>query len=178
MRYKINDIGEEGLKIDLPLTAAWMAASLPDLEARPASEGLAVRGTLQRAGDEIFLRGRLRGALEMSCVRCLEAARVPLDEEVVVAFLPKSEDADDDTAEGGDDDSDLDVAYFAGDEIDLDPEIHDQLALTVPPNPLCSESCAGLCPICGGNRNQNPCDCEKRQRESRSPLAALGKIKI
>ena len=34
--------------------------------------------------------------------------------------------------------------------------------LAVPISPLCREDCAGLCPVCGGNRNQVPCTCAAR----------------
>jgi uncharacterized protein len=30
--------------------------------------------------------------------------------------------------------------------------------LEVPINPLCKEDCAGLCPVCGENLNENPHD--------------------
>lgn len=178
MRFKIKDIGEEGLEVDLPLTADWMAAALPDLDARPGPEGAAVRGRLQLTGDEVFLLGQMQAVVDTTCVRCLEPARVTVDEELRIAFMPRSEEDDDDASEDKDEEPDVDVAYYSDDEIDLGPEIHDQFLLSMPPNPLCSESCAGLCPVCGGNRNQNPCDCESKQRQAQSPLAELGKLKI
>lgn len=177
MQFKIKEIGEEGLEVDLPLTADWIAAALPDLDPRLGSSGGAVRGRLQMTGDEIFLVARMHAVVETSCVRCLETARVTIDEEVRISLLPRSED-DDEAGEDKDEESDVDVAYYSGDEIDLGPEIHDQFLLAMPPNPICSDSCAGLCPVCGGNRNQNPCDCESKQRQAQSPLADLGKLKI
>ena len=181
MLYKIKDIGEDGLAVDVPLTAAWLAAEVPDLNGRPGLAGLSVRGTLQRTGEDFLFRARMRGVVETTCVRCLEPARVPLDEEITLTFLPKSSarrddvDPDDDVA---DEENDVDVAYFSGDEINLGPEIHDHFMLAFPPNPVCSESCAGLCAVCGGNRNQIPCDCEAKQRRAQSTLAELAKLKI
>ena len=33
------------------------------------------------------------------------------------------------------------------------------MLLELPLAPLCSEDCQGLCPVCGANRNTEPCDC-------------------
>ena len=51
------------------------------------------------------------------------------------------------------------------------------ILLAVPVSALCSPSCQGLCPVCGGNRNLTPCDCEERQRQGESKFAALAKLK-
>ena len=34
------------------------------------------------------------------------------------------------------------------------------LLLDAPTTPLCKPDCAGLCPICGTNRNEETCDCK------------------
>lgn len=178
MIYKIKEIGEEGLALNLPLTAAWLAEECPDLDAVPVAGGLKLRGQLLQSGDDVFLRGSLRGALETACSRCLEPARTPLDITLTVTFRAKPE-ADAADEEGEDDDDDVDVASYDGEEVDLAPEIRDQILLAFPIKPLCREDCLGLCSVCGGDRNQLPCDCEARQVENRTPLAAaLGKLKI
>jgi uncharacterized metal-binding protein YceD (DUF177 family) len=175
MRFKIKDIGDDGLDVDLPLTAAFLAVECPDLDARPASRGVTLRGVLEKSGDDILLRGDLTGALDTSCARCLEAAQVELNIPLVVTFVEKEGgDAGDDS----EDDDDGDVVYFEGGEIDLGAELHDELLLAIPINPLCQDACRGLCPVCGGNRNAVPCDCEDKQRAVTSKLSALGKIKL
>jgi uncharacterized protein len=71
---------------------------------------------------------------------------------------------------------DLVSAVFSGDEIDLLPEIGEQVALAVPLKPLCSEQCKGLCPLCGADLNTAECGC------SREPVnlkfAALKDFKV
>lgn len=175
MLFRIKEIGDDGLSLNLPVTAAWLAAECPDLDAVPGSGGLKVRGQLLASEDQVFLRGTLRGALETTCSRCLEKARLPIDIPLTVTFMPRSDGAD----EEDDDEENLDVALFDGDQIDLGPEIRDQLLISLPITRLCREDCAGLCPTCGGNRNQIACDCRTEQAASRTPLAAvLGKLKI
>ena len=68
--------------------------------------------------------------------------------------------------------------FFEGGELDLGAELRDEILLAMPISPLCREGCKGLCPVCGGNRNNLACDCEEKQRQATSKLAALGKLKL
>ena len=43
--------------------------------------------------------------------------------------------------------------------IDLDPDIREEIILSYPINPLCSDDCKGLCPRCGHNLNEGGCNC-------------------
>jgi uncharacterized protein len=173
MRFKINEIGDDGLTLDVPITSEWLAGACPDLEAHPGPGGLALRGRLSRSGEDYLLLGRLAGALETPCARCLETARIAVDVQVAVTFVP----ADLDDVEELEEDA-PDVVGFAGNEIVLDDELRDEILLAIPVQVLCSEACKGLCPVCGGNRNTVPCQCEAERRESASRFAALGKLKI
>ena len=47
-----------------------------------------------------------------------------------------------------------------GDQLDLQPLARDAVLLNLPQVPLCREDCAGLCPVCGADRNDEPCGCE------------------
>ena len=56
--------------------------------------------------------------------------------------------------------------------------MRDEILLALPINPLCKESCRGLCPVCGGNRNVTACDCKTERRRRPARFAALGKMKL
>ncbi len=43
--------------------------------------------------------------------------------------------------------------------IDLTPLAREYLLLDLPTTPLCKPDCAGLCPVCGENRNLVKCGC-------------------
>jgi uncharacterized protein len=45
------------------------------------------------------------------------------------------------------------------DEVDLKPLVRDAVLLELPQAPLCRPDCAGLCPTCGANRNEESCGC-------------------
>ena len=169
MLYKFNDISDEGLSLKVPLSADWLKEECPHLEAKPAREGLMFKGHLSRQGDDAFLRGTLSGALEFSCARCLEPAKVPVRIPVQVSFVASSEDDEDE------DEDDVDVAHFNGDEINIGPELREQLLLNMPINPACREACAGLCPSCGVNRNETACDCAAKQPPEMGKLGAAMK---
>ena len=106
------------------------------------SEGLL---TVQRAtSGDVF---RLRFATELSgpCMRCLEDARIAVDIDV-----QEYEDADPAAVE------ELRSDYVAHGELDLTAWARDQIAFSLPQQILCRPDCAGLCPVCGKNLNDEP----------------------
>jgi uncharacterized protein len=145
-------------------------AGLHDPEARYAEvPTLDLDG--HRLGQRLLFRGRMRGALQLDCGRCLEAYRFPLDEEIELLLepAPKGEEP-----EGG---LELDIdepglGRYAGEQLDFAPVVLEAVALAWPIQPLCDENCRGLCAVCGADRNREPCRCES-QPHSR-PFADLG----
>ena len=49
---------------------------------------------------------------------------------------------------------------LTGDPIDLTEDIREDILMTFPQSFLCQDSCRGICPICGQNRNLHVCDCK------------------
>ncbi|HXU00153.1 MAG TPA: DUF177 domain-containing protein [Polyangia bacterium] len=176
MRFKINEIGDGGLPVNVSVTTEWLASACPDLDARPGPAGLVFNGQITPTGDDYLLRGELVGDVEMPCARCLEPALVHVEVPLTVTFVPAgAEDVDPDDEDG---DADPDVVTFKGAELDLSGELRDGLVLAVPFNPLCDEACRGLCPLCGGNRNLVPCKHAAAPAAAPGGLAALSKIKL
>ncbi len=112
---------------------------------------------LDRRGDEVWIRGRLQGATPQQCSRCLTDFLQPLELDFEVfcakvrsssAMSPKGLDEED----GG-------VHFHDGRVLSIDDEIREAVLLSLPMRPLCRESCAGLCPRCGEDRNLGPCRC-------------------
>jgi uncharacterized protein len=179
MQFKVKDIGEQGVDVDLKVTPAWLAehCGSADLELVPDAKGLAFHGRLEPTGDDYLLRGKLQGGLLVPCARCLEPAQLPLDVDVSVIYVEREEEVSEDDAI---DEAALDapdVLTFKDGLIDLQPELRDEILLAVPVSVLCREDCAGLCPVCGGNRNTDPCDCVERAKQSQGKFAVLAKLK-
>ncbi|HEX9799345.1 MAG TPA: DUF177 domain-containing protein [Thermoanaerobaculia bacterium] len=69
---------------------------------------------------------------------------------------------------------DLGLVEVGGHELDTTPLVVEQVQLELPTKPLCREDCRGLCPICGGDRNERNCTCENEASDPRwSALAEL-----
>jgi uncharacterized protein len=121
-------------------------------------------------GAHAFAAGTFRGELTVACSRCINPVKLVIDEKLRVTFLPRHEipEDDDDAEPAGDADGDegpevaeddLDVFPFDGERVDLEPLFREQFVLSVPYAPLCVETCKGLCPQCGIDRNTASCSC-------------------
>ena len=168
MRFKINDIGDNGLPVNVAVSSEWLAAACPDLDARPVADGLHLRGSITVMGDDFLLRADLRGDLETVCARCLEPARVHVDLPIVVTYVPAGTE---DVPEEDEDEAGL--VTFTGNELDLSEQVRDELVLAIPFNPLCDEGCKGLCPLCGSNRNVVACN-----HATTSPAPTVGSLGV
>jgi uncharacterized protein len=60
--------------------------------------------------------------------------------------------------------------------VNLESILREQVLLTLPLKPLCSETCKGICPRCGADLNREPCQCPAE--DSASPFAKLKNIKL
>lgn len=98
-------------------------------------------------GKVMAVEGMAEGKLELSCSRCLKHFsfdfKVPVDEKYSLAQEGEKEE----------------IQTFAGDFIDITPEVLNSILLALPMKAVCSEGCKGLCPVCGANLNQGRCGC-------------------
>jgi len=176
MRFKVKEIGEDGLDIQVSVGPAWFEAECSDLDIRPGQKAITLAGRLEKAGENFLLRGDLRGDVMTPCARCLESAQVPLQVDIAVSYVEVEEGGAGDPSESDDDDGD--VLPFSEGVIDLTSELRDEILLALPMGPLCRPDCAGICPVCGGNRNLAPCDCVERQKQNTSKFSPLKDIKF
>jgi uncharacterized protein len=116
-------------------------------------------------GSQFHLVGRVEGALELTCGRCLEEMALPVDLPFDLLYLPHKDNAGEGEVEVEDDD--LTVAYYRDDQIDLGQLVVEQFLLALPMKPLCRESCRGLCPECGTNLNTATCSCVRAWTDPR-----------
>jgi len=101
---------------------------------------------LQRTNRGIMVRGDVRTSLRRTCARCtdpfVEEVGARLDEE----FVPSVDPVSGSPLPADDADTPRINAHH---EVELDPVLHDELALTEPMHPLCRLDCPGLCAECG-----------------------------
>jgi uncharacterized protein len=111
---------------------------------------------LESVMEGVLVTGTVRASAEGECVRCLE----PLRHEVAADFqeLFTYPDADDRgrTAEPVDGEEDEDRLFLEDGLFDLEPVLRDAVVLALPMQPVCRETCEGLCPQCGVRLDENP----------------------
>ena len=160
MNIKVSEIPEEGLSIegveDFPQPfqdPAWTLESLSLL--------------VEKDGNDVLVRGRMRAWVPQTCGRCLEPFPFDVVARVDTRFCPRP--ARREEVELTPDD--LEADFYADDLLDVNRLLQTETELGLPMKPLCGKDCRGLCPVCGGNRNVTPCTCAARPPDPR--LAVL-----
>ncbi len=134
-----------------------------DVSVARSSEAVAVDGTaeaalrLEAAVGAVVVRGTASVPARLVCSRCLTEFDADLTAEVTATY-------------GNDEDEDS--RPISGDgRIDLAAAVREELAMAMPPAPLCRPDCRGLCAGCGTDLNVDPCG--GHEDLSSSPFAAL-----
>jgi uncharacterized protein len=118
-----------------------------------------LEGKVRPAGDHYLVDGRTSASGHLSCGRCLEPVEWRMESgfDLEVALT----DAAPVDPELALDEADLDVVFLTEPLLDLEELAIEQVLLEMPIRVVCSEECAGLCPQCGANRNQEgACRCQ------------------
>jgi len=134
----------EGRRLDLHVGLAPFSFGGQDYRATP--DVVPVRLDVSRTtGNGWALRLRFTAALAGPCMRCLEPAAPEIEVDAREVEQP------------GAGDDELSSPYVNADgEVDVAAWARDALALTLPAQITCTPECAGLCPQCGANLNEDP----------------------
>jgi uncharacterized protein len=116
---------------------------------------------LMRTSQGIMVTGRLRTVLQMTCNRCLEPMVGDVELELEEEFHPLKHVGEASLDEVPEDEDDEALLIDEHNLLDLTEVVRQGLWLAAPMEALCSPDCAGLCPRCGGNRNQGECLCDE-----------------
>jgi len=162
--FDLRDLASAAAAVDdvLPSTdAVW-----EETDRRP-SDGVRVTGRLSSAGPgRFYFSGRIFGAAQDECRRCLQEVETAVDERVQLVFAEAGEDATDDP-----DVFEYDPRTY---ELDLRPAVREQWLLSVPAYAQCRDDCAGLCASCGADLNAGPCGCAPPVDERWAALRQVG----
>lgn len=122
-------------------------ALVADVDSRvPAGAEAVAEVVLEPFDGGVAVHGTVSSHWEGECRRCLVDVGGELQVEVRELFRRG----------GGDEEG----TYPMGEEhINLRDMVLDNLFAALPLMPLCREDCAGICPLCGTNRNTEACDC-------------------
>ena len=118
----------------------------------PVSEPVLAQGTVRNTAGVLMMEGQVRTTIHGICDRCAGSfdreVTFPID-VVLVTELANEENEDEW------------VFPLEGDSADLDDIVRTVFVLNLDSKLLCKEDCKGLCPQCGKNLNDGPCNCRK-----------------
>ena len=136
-RLRLDCIAD-GQRLDLVADEAERAAVAERL--RLASlERLEAHAVLERHGPQVRARGRVRAALEQSCIATGEPVSEHVDEAFDINFVPAPvEGTPDAEIELGPED--CEVVFYDGQAVDLGEAIADTLALAMQPYPRSADA--------------------------------------
>jgi uncharacterized protein len=160
MYIETKEIGPEGLVVDRRIGPFRLP--LREDEAVEVG-GSHLVGELQRETDGVAFAGDIESVATLTCSRCLEAYGLPLNLHFDLLYTTRAEEAA--SGENRILDDEVTRTPYDGVRIDLSAMLSEQIYLGLPLKPLCGESCRGLCPRCGANRNQGACGCPEERTE-------------
>lgn len=122
-----------------------------------------------RTASGVLADARVQGVVELPCLRCLNPVLVQVKPHFRDEFHSKIE-VNTGLALPKPDEEDpffIDEAHL----VDLGEAIREYALIELPMRPLCRPDCQGICPTCGADLNDGPCDCHNEPIDER--FAAL-----
>jgi uncharacterized protein len=173
LQIPLSAVPEEGFAVEAETSSADLR---PEGAAELSMGPIRITGTLAGDGYEFVFNGRMTGTYLGTCDRCLGPAEVSFATQVLWVFAEGSpvhpfDDSEDEENEDIADDGVI-RASFEGNMLDLSAAAWEEAVLGAPLKLLCSDSCAGLCPVCGTNLNESRCDCAGQVNDT--PFADTG----
>lgn len=120
-------------------------------------------GTYVYDGKTFRVDAEAEASYETTCARCNKPMVQKLSFSLTEHFVRSVYKTPDD-----------ELYPYEGEKLDLQEAFFDNLFLEMPMTTVCSETCKGLCPICGADLNRGQCDCQKSKIDARfSALESL-----
>lgn len=161
MKITVSEIPEGGLEIK---------GEEPMEEGGPGAK-VKYRLRAEKSGKSVLISGEVNAQLSLTCSRCLRDFRQELSLPVGLEYSPAEDLGEEKSHELVP--GELNTGFYSGDELDTGEISKEQVLLSIPMKPLCSESCKGICPKCGADLNEKDCGCELKKTDHR--LQALEK---
>jgi uncharacterized protein len=130
---------------------------------------------LMRTDRGILVMGEVDTAIGCECSRCLKEFTLPVAFELEEEFFPS---IDVNTGVPLELPEDRSLVIDSHHILDLGETVRQYALIQAPLKPLCRLDCAGICPICGKDRNRSRCTHPAREKDHRwEKLAGLRVLK-
>ncbi len=141
-------------------------------------EPIKAEAFIVKTDEGCLIRGNINGSIALACDRCNDESVYPVEikfeefEEIPKDYYSDCDNADIDEIEKSLIFSDAKGILH----LEIGSLLWEELALSLPIKPLCSENCAGVCTTCGANKNHQKCSCDETVLDHR--FAKLQGLKI
>ena len=129
---------------------------------KPFDRPVKVSGTVRNMAGALQLEGEAETVLDTRCDRCLKPLTIEMSVPVETLLAEELEDEEND-----------EIFLLTDGGVELDEIFSTACILAMDGKHLCKEDCKGLCPTCGKDLNEGPCNCGK---ELDPRLAVLAKL--
>jgi uncharacterized protein len=169
LSFQVTEIPEEGLDLADEVQPDELGLLPEDAQ---VNGSLSLSARLTNVGEHMYVEGVIDGTFVRECVRCLKPYEAYAEVPFTAAYQGsdptvrtreratkdrRQEPDEEETSETSDREDDLYVC--TGDRVELAEMLREHIILSIPMQPLCREECRGLCPVCGHDRNEEPCSC-------------------
>jgi DUF177 domain-containing protein len=128
-----------------------------DLEQSSPLHAIGSAELLPDSGGQMHVHGSYTVEMSAQCDRCLAPVRFPLKADFDLYYRPASDVPQEEEVKIDAGEAEID---FYEDGLELEDILREQVLLALPMQRVCSETCKGICPGCGKNRNETTCDCK------------------
>ena len=136
-----------------------------------AATPLLGRARLCWSGGGLIVDCEVHTSITLECSRCLEPFARAVTASFQEQFSPTADvHAGTPLTPAEDDALRIDERHV----LDLTEAVRQYLLMALPLKPVCTSSCRGLCPTCGGDLNENACVCADEPVSG--PLAGLAML--
>lgn len=139
MRIHLSDY-QEGAVVDVEAVYDPKQLDLEFVDLHYTGD-LKLKGQIQKEKDTLTFRGCMAGRIEQVCGRCLKRIVGKISKDFTLYYEIKGQEI-----------------------IDTTDDLRETLILDHPVTFLCSETCRGLCPVCGADFNETTCRCKESPR--------------
>ncbi len=134
---------------------------------------VAFQGTIQNAGHGLLiLTGKASADYEALCARCLAPIRRSLTVDIRETFRSNQRVSGERLPEP-EENGDIGSYEYTDYTVDVTDAVRENLLPALPIRELCREDCAGICPICGADRNLGACGCPDDPDAQKQPSSRL-----
>lgn len=174
MFLSVKEMEVRKVRFDETFDAGQIDFSGEELEQASPLHATGTAELLAHSEGEVRIQGRYTVEIIAQCDRCLKMSRFPLDKPFDLFYRPMSFIARDEEVEI--DEGEAEIGFYENGGMELEDILREQVLLALPMQRVCSDVCQGICPVCGKNRNETPCDCKIESTDDR--WGALRKLEL